>query len=46
MLNLSGSGLKADTIKGPSSRENLMQGVESLSDGGAKEANEGSETSQ
>lgn len=30
MLYLSGSVLKADIIKGPSSRENSMQGIESL----------------
>ena len=39
MLYLSGSGLKADIIKGPSGRENLMQGIESLGEGRAEEAN-------
>lgn len=39
MLYLLKSGLKADIIKGLSSRENLMQGIEFISEFTAEEAN-------
>lgn len=35
----SGSALNVDTIKGPSSRENLMQGIKFIGDVRAEEAN-------
>lgn len=39
MLYLSESGLNTDIMKSSSNRENLVQGIESLGDGRAEEAN-------